>query len=191
MGVAWAVGKWKGRTFPGTVVYLVVALIVLLVVARLLATDEQRLWPSSSYVKLRQAGGGWQLVFERWLRHPPERIWQALTSEEDLAEWFPATTDGDLQPDASPVITGEAPRVLEVTWRTETLRFTLEPHGEVTRLMLVDVLGDRAKAGSVAAGWHVALDKLETLLDDGEPTDPATWNTLQETYAARLGRATA
>ena len=182
---------WIRADLTFVVVYVVVALIGLLVVARLLATDEPRLWPSSAYGKLRQAGGGWQLVFERWLRHPPERIWQALTSEENLAEWFPATTDGNVQPDASRVITSEAHRVLEFTWRTDTLRFTLEPHGEVTRLMLVDVLGDRAKAGSVAAGWHVALDKLETLLDDGEPTDPATWNTLPETYAVRFGRATA
>jgi uncharacterized protein YndB with AHSA1/START domain len=179
---------WSRGDFTFVVVYLVVALIGLLVVARLLATDEPRLWPSSAYGRLRQANGRWELVFERWLRHPPERIWEALTSEEVLAGWFPPTTEEDLRPDASRVVATEPPRVLEFTWRGDGLQFMLEPHGEVTRMTLVDVLADRAKASSVAAEWHMALDKLETRLDDGAAADPATWNPLQQTYAARFGR---
>ena len=81
----------------------------------------------------------------------------------------------------------EPPRVLEFMWRGDRLGFTLEPHGEVTRLTLVDVLADRGKAPSVAAAWHVALDKLETRLDDGEPADPASWNSLMDSYRARFG----
>jgi uncharacterized protein YndB with AHSA1/START domain len=204
MWTAWAVGwavvagivptavigwlAWSRGDLTFAVVYLVVGLIGLLVVARLLATDEPRLWSSSSHGRLRQVGGRRELAFERWLRHPPERIWRALTEEEDLAAWFPTTTDADLQPDASRVITETPPRLLEFRWRGDRLRFTLEPHGEVTRVTLVDVLGEGAKATSAAVGWHMALDKLETRLDDGEPADPATWNPLRDTYATRFGR---
>jgi uncharacterized protein YndB with AHSA1/START domain len=30
------------------------------------------------------------LRYERTLRHPPERVWQALTESDDLWHWFPA-----------------------------------------------------------------------------------------------------
>ncbi|MFJ8818393.1 SRPBCC domain-containing protein [Amycolatopsis thermoflava] len=37
----------------------------------------------------RQPDGLAALVFERHLKHPPEKVWQALTEPGELATWFP------------------------------------------------------------------------------------------------------
>jgi uncharacterized protein YndB with AHSA1/START domain len=38
----------------------------------------------------------WTLVFVRDLRHPPEKVWAALTEPARLREWAPSTADRDL-----------------------------------------------------------------------------------------------
>ncbi|MGE0798904.1 MAG: SRPBCC domain-containing protein [Lautropia sp.] len=42
----------------------------------------------------RRTDGGWELRFDRWLRHPPDRVWQALTTGEGLACWL---ADADIE----------------------------------------------------------------------------------------------
>ncbi|MGW4592021.1 hypothetical protein [Amycolatopsis thermoflava] len=37
----------------------------------------------------RQPDGLAALVFERHLKHPPEKVWRALTEPGELATWFP------------------------------------------------------------------------------------------------------
>src|ERR1022692_2786815 len=36
----------------------------------------------------------WTLVLVRELRHPPEKVWQALTDPAHLREWAPFEADG-------------------------------------------------------------------------------------------------
>lgn len=38
----------------------------------------------------------WTLVFVRDLRHPPEKVWAALTEPAQLRRWAPFTTDRNL-----------------------------------------------------------------------------------------------
>lgn len=45
-------------------------------------------------MKLGQAGKNHTLRFERLLRHPPEKVWLALTDNAELERWFPARIDG-------------------------------------------------------------------------------------------------
>jgi hypothetical protein len=42
------------------------------------------------------ADGGWTLVFVRALRHPPERVWEALTDPSQMREWAPLTANRNL-----------------------------------------------------------------------------------------------
>ena len=108
-----------------------------------------------------------ELGYERELRHPPEKVWRAITESEHLRHWFPADIVGervagaDLRfvfwPEAvekaadeiestgvplddpslpGRMITWEPPRLLELTWDTEHLRFDLEPVEGGTRLRL-------------------------------------------------------
>jgi uncharacterized protein YndB with AHSA1/START domain len=103
------------------------------------------------------------LRFERHLKHPIERVWEALTDPEHRGEWLaPGTVE--LQPGGSAelsfanapttanrsVLSGsvravDPPRLLEYTWTTETgheepVRWELYPEADGTRLVLTHTL---------------------------------------------------
>ena len=64
----------------------------------------------------------------------------------------------------------DPPRIFEVRWNADQVRWELEPDGDGTRLVLVTwLLGEQAPQGTAgtAAGYHVCLDQLEELLDRG------------------------
>ncbi|HET6399224.1 MAG TPA: SRPBCC domain-containing protein, partial [Candidatus Thermoplasmatota archaeon] len=54
------------------------------------------------------ADAGRSLRFERLLAHPPERVWAALTSPEDLKQWMPAQ-EVRIEPHAGGTIAGHLP----------------------------------------------------------------------------------
>jgi uncharacterized protein YndB with AHSA1/START domain len=151
----------------------------------------------------------WTLVFVRVLRHPPEKVWAALTEPAQVAEWSPYTTsrdlgspgdatltmiDGDLSEDLSATVTRvERPHLLEYTFGTDLLQWELTPSDVGTRLTLRHTLKDRDWLPKIAAGWHLCLDVAEHLLD-GAPIGPirgseATnfgWQQLSDSYAEQL-----
>ncbi len=129
--------------------------------------------------EVRKDGDNWTLVLVRELRHPPEKVWQALTDPAQLSEWAPfdadrnmatvgpvkLTTVGAPTPQVSDtrVIRAEAPRVLEYRWGGGDLRWELEPLGGGTRLTLWHNI-DRGFISWGAAGWHICFDVLDRLL---------------------------
>src|SRR5262245_822006 len=92
----------------------------------------------------------WTLVFVRDLRHPPEKVWSALTEPDQLRQWAPFGADRALDSAGSATITMidsdtqvdlpatvqrvDPPRRLEYTWGTDVLRWELVPVGFGTRL---------------------------------------------------------
>src|SRR4051812_47717849 len=103
---------------------------------------------------VRKDGEKWTLVLVRELRHPPAKVWKALTDPDQLREW--ATYDADRSLGAVGTVTlstvgaptshvsetrvtrAEAPRVLEFSWGGQDLRWELEPLGtNGTRLTLL------------------------------------------------------
>jgi hypothetical protein len=44
---------------------------------------------------LDKVDGRWRLRFTRHLRHPPAKVWRALTEPEHLGAWFPAAIEGE------------------------------------------------------------------------------------------------
>jgi uncharacterized protein YndB with AHSA1/START domain len=161
----------------------------------------------------RADGDRWTLVYVRVLRHPPERVWEALTEPDQVAEWAPYTAsrdlgrtgdatltmlDGDDAQELSAHVTrAERPRLLEYSWGDDLLRWELVPEGVGTRLTLRHTLADRDWLPKVAAGWHLCLDVAERLLD-GTPVGPIRgrdamnhgWQQLHDAYAERLGVGT-
>ncbi len=116
----------------------------------------------------------WTLVLVRDLRHPPEKVWQALTDPAQLREWAPFDTDASLgtagttvklawlgapAPLDTKVIRADAPSVLEYG----DIRWELEALGNGTRLTLWHSI-DRRFISWGAAGWHISLDVLDRLL---------------------------
>ena len=103
--------------------------------------------------------------------------------------------DGDVAEDLpASVRRAEPPTLLEYTWGTDLLRWTLEPVDAGTRLTLEHTLADRDWVPKVAAGWHLCLDVAERLLD-GDPVGPIRgedaknygWDRLHDAYAETLG----
>lgn len=149
--------------------------------------------------------GRWTLVFTRDLRHPPEKVWAALTEPGQLKEWAPFEPDRDLAtPGAATlvmdgagteetILKADRPRLLEYTWGGDLLRWELEPTESGTRLRLSHTMPGPEWAARNAAGWHVCLDSADLLLA-GTPQGRAVgddalahgWQDLHDAYETKL-----
>jgi uncharacterized protein YndB with AHSA1/START domain len=135
--------------------------------------------------KIEKKGEAWTLVLVRDLRHPPPKVWKAITEPEHLREWAPFDSDQSLAVAGvtaklstvgapSPYVSetqvkrADAPKLLEFSWGGGDLRWELEPlAGDGTRLTLWANI-DRRFIAMGAAGWHVCFDVLDRLLE-GQP----------------------
>jgi hypothetical protein len=88
----------------------------------------------------------------------------------------------------------DAPRLLELNWGGQDLRWELEPQGGGTRLTLWHNI-DRRFISMGAAGWHICLDVLDRSLA-GQPIGRmvgvetmkfAGWQRLNAEYAKQFG----
>ena len=159
--------------------------------------------------EVRKDGDTWTLVVVRELRHSPEKVWKALTDPASLREWAPFDADTSLAtvgpvklstvgtptPNVSEtqVTRADAPNVLEYRWGNNDLRWTLEPHGEGTRLTLWHNI-DRGFIAMGAAGWHICLDVLDRLIGEepiGRIVGPEAmkfdWPRLNDEYRKQFG----
>jgi uncharacterized protein YndB with AHSA1/START domain len=168
----------------------------------------------ASGARVEKDGERWTLVLVRELRHPPARVWAALTDPEQLREWAPFDANRNLSA-AGPVTMSmasgprpqvfetvvtraEAPKVLEYSWGEQELRWELEPMGEGTRLTLWHNI-DRRFIAWGAAGWHICFDVLDRLLADapmgrmvgGDAVQFGGWQRLRDEYAQQFGIAPA
>ena len=154
--------------------------------------------------QVRKDGEKWTLILVRELRHPPERVWQALTDPAHLREWAPFDVDRSLgtvgpvqltwvqasTPLETRVTRAEAPKVLEYN----DTRWELEAQGDGTRLTLWHNI-DRRFISWGAAGWHIAFDVLDHLLSGtpigrlagGEAMKFEGWQRLTAEYAKQFG----
>jgi predicted 3-demethylubiquinone-9 3-methyltransferase (glyoxalase superfamily)/uncharacterized protein YndB with AHSA1/START domain len=150
------------------------------------------------------------LRFERILRHPPERVWVALTELDDLRRWHPSPfeledrvggTVSFLPPEGNAFGDGrvtayEPPSLLAYEWGDDHLRWEIEPHDGGARLILTHTFDDRLKAARDAAGWDLCLNALAASLSGGgdvpptgESAIPAGWSELNQIYEERFGIA--
>jgi uncharacterized protein YndB with AHSA1/START domain len=157
-------------------------------------TDSEQYEPGpASGAQIKKDGEKWTLILVRELRHPPEKVWQALTDPAHLREWAPFEVDGSLgtaQGIETRVTRAEAPRVLEYG----DMRWELEAFGGGTRLTLWHSI-DRRFISMGAAGWHIAFDVLDRLLS-GNPISRIVgadamkfsgWQRLNAEYARQFG----
>lgn len=159
----------------------------------------------------QQEGAKWKLVLTRELRHPPEKVWKALTDPAHLREWAPFDADGSLGAAGATVklttvgapkeyvsetqITrADPPKLLEYNWGGGDVRWELEERAGGTRLTLWAQI-DKGFIAMGAAGWHVCLDVLEHLLG-GEPLGrivaqdalkSENWQKLHAEYSKKFG----
>ena len=161
--------------------------------------------------EIQKDGEKWTLVLVRELRHPPAKVWKALTDPEHIREWAPFDADRDLGEVGTAKLTtvgvpaervtethvkrADAPRALEYNWGGFDIRWQLEPMaGGGTRLTLWHNI-DRRFISMGAAGWHICIDVLDRLLDGeriGRIVGPEAmkfsgWQRLNSEYAAQFG----
>jgi len=172
-------------------------------------SDREKCAPGPANVaKVRKDGETWKLVLIKELRHPPEKVWRALTEPIHLREWAPFDASSDLgkvgtvditwvgapTPIETRVTHADPPKSLEYESGGHTMRWELEAHDGGTRLTLWAVI-DRGFISMGAAGWHIALDVLQRLLDDvpiGRIAGAAAmqfdgWQRLNAEYARQFG----
>ena len=167
--------------------------------------DREQYEPGhASGARIQKDGEKWTLVLVRELRHPPEKVWLALTDPVHLREWAPFETDGSLGTTGTVNLTwvgtpkaletrvtrADAPNVLEYG----DMRWELEASGGGTRLTLWHSI-DRRFISWGAAGWHICFDVLERLLA-GKPIGRVVggdamkfrgWQRLNAEYAKQFG----
>lgn len=134
------------------------------------------------------------LRFERQLRHPVERVWQALTEPSEISGWLAEakldpveggqvelrwlnTDDEGNTAVARGIVTRYEPlRVLEFDTDIHgRLRWELAPTPAGSRLVfLVEHELAPEWLAKVVAGWHVHLDFLQDALD-GQRVDWSNW----------------
>ena len=163
---------------------------------------------AASGANIEKDGEKWTLVLVRELRHPPTKVWTALTDPEHLREWAPYDSDKNLgsvgtatlSTVGAPMVAetqikrADAPKLLEFNWGGQDIRWELEPLGSGTRLTLWHNI-DRRFIAMGAAGWHICFDVLDQLLE-GQPLGRMVgpelmkhegWQRLHSEYAKQFG----
>lgn len=116
-----------------------------------------------------------EVVFERRVDAPRERVWRALVDPDELSGWL-APAEIDLRVGGSIVLKFEdgeergtitelrAPEVIAYTWnegKTDSLvRFELEPDDGGTRLTLRHTFEGEVELPGYGGGWHHHLELL-------------------------------
>jgi uncharacterized protein YndB with AHSA1/START domain len=138
------------------------------------------------------------LRFERTLDHSIERVWRAISTPEELGQWFPAAapwtpTTGETFEAfgmAGEVIVADPPHRLTWSFGGERYSFELTAADDGCRLVFTHVFDDRTRAAQTAAGWDAYLSRLEPhlsgrYLSEEEAHQP--WEAVHERYAESFG----
>jgi len=154
--------------------------------------------------QVQKHGEKWTLILTRELRHPPEKVWQAISEPEHLRHWAPFEADGTLatvgatvkltwvgtgRTSEARVTRADAPHELEFG----DIRWQLEPLASGTRLTLWHSI-DRRFITWGAAGWHICYDVLDRLLSGtphpriagADAMKLAGWQQLTREYAKQF-----
>jgi uncharacterized protein YndB with AHSA1/START domain len=142
-------------------------------------------------------GRGSMTVFEIYIKTTPERLWEAITSEEmrkrysfgvgTVSDWTPGSEYKSGVPGVIEIASGEnlevePPRRLvqsfTALWSEDVQRegasrvtWEIEPVGTSCRLRVThDQLGESAN-DELYGGWPMILSGLKTLLETGEDLD--------------------
>jgi uncharacterized protein YndB with AHSA1/START domain len=148
------------------------------------------------------------LRFERRLRHPPAKVWRAVTEPAEMKYWFPATVEVELAPGApmrftfpedavadgdwdGEVLEVDEEKVFMFRWNEDVLRIELTPDGDGCLLVFSQTLSGGhvglLGAGRTAAGWDACLDQLLAQLDDTAAPERADWHTPMAHYIDKFG----
>ncbi|SEB78146.1 Uncharacterized conserved protein YndB, AHSA1/START domain [Paramicrobacterium humi] len=157
--------------------------------------------------QINEVAGRWLLSLERPVGHSCNEIWQAITDKDVVRRWAPFAPDRDLtetgvvalrqvdDPElpATPgrVVTAAMQRMLSLDWGKDRIDIELAPTADESVVHLSHTFDDRTMAPSFAAGWHLCLQALDSVLNGedtpivvGDAAHAAGWDELYDRYAA-------
>lgn len=163
----------------------------------------------------RRIDGGWELRFERRLRHAPEQVWRALTTAEGLACWLaealiepvpggrmdlnfrqPATEDFPDTPScrrqSNQVLVHRPFTQFEHTFGDpeSIVSWRLQPDGDGTHLTLIHRVPHawECDLSRTLSGWHHHMEGLDdAVLGIHHSWSWPRWIALREAYAMEMG----
>ena len=164
--------------------------------------------------EIRTLDDGWEIRFERRLRHSPERVWAALTTPQGLACWLAEAVidptpggrmDLDFRQPApekfpdTPEVRRQANEVLvfqpftrfEHTFggADSVVSWRLAPDGDGTRLTLIHRMPRdwESNIANTLAGWHHHMEGLDDAARSAaHPWRWLRWTALRDAYAAAV-----
>lgn len=156
-----------------------------------------------SLAVIEKAERGFNVQFERRMKHSASKVWSMLTENEQLAKWFPELSVDNLWDGGSmkfamqdgtykemEITELREQSVLEYTWGDDLVRFELYPMPEGSHLVLIEkVTTLTSHTPRDLAGWDVCLDVIEALLD-GRTIDSRMdiWSIKYEQYQEVLSK---
>jgi uncharacterized protein YndB with AHSA1/START domain len=146
------------------------------------------------------------ITFNRTSKHPPERLWRAITDPREVERWmsYPTKIDlrvgGEYDVDFSRTMDGgldgiivriEPERRLAYVWGLSVLEWVIEPYASGSRYKFIhhgQGPGSVEKEAGIAGGWHLWFDALDEHLDGKppRPEDQALYAELEVAYRSRL-----
>ncbi len=146
---------------------------------------------------LEKNKNGYQAKYERHLKFPVERVWEALTDNDKLSKWFQELSIEELKAGGKikfdmqdgtyeelEIIEVKLFSVLEYTWGEDRVRFELYQEANGCRLVLIETIKEITDHTSKdLAGWHVCLDTINALLGGNSYGQRENeWNTWFKEY---------
>ena len=151
--------------------------------------------------KLERSGDRYELIFERQIAHPPEKVWRVLTERNLIVQWFPCDIVGEwkvgetlqfvFQPGQheglteeelrGEVLTVEPCQLLEFTWGKYHYRCELAADGDGCRFRFTESQSDPSEGARSAAGWEMCFENLELILQGAEVV-AFVWETWQSKF---------
>ena len=139
---------------------------------------EEKFQLSDHYGSFSKSGDVYSVRFERILDHPIQKVWEAITRPEQLAEWLGETNielkeGGEVKVTTKGGVMGgkitqcEEGSLLEYTWwKGSIVRYELLMEGEGRcRLIFTHSLLSASQTMGAATGWHYHMDALTIVLD--------------------------
>ncbi|HUZ35979.1 MAG TPA: SRPBCC domain-containing protein [Streptosporangiaceae bacterium] len=138
------------------------------------------------------------LHFERYLAHPVERVWRAVSEPTELDRWMPAAADWtpklgevfELGGQTGQITELHPPHVIAWTFGGDLFRFALHAEGEGCALVFTHVIDDARLAAQTAAGWECYFERLDAHLADEYLSEERAHEPIgerHERYAAHFG----